>query len=61
MYKKDHPMDKANYRPINVLPTLSKILEGIFADEMNIISLIIRAKFRPPHSHPKPRANFLKK
>ena len=35
VYKKDDPMNKANYRPISVLPTLSKIFEGILVDQMS--------------------------
>jgi hypothetical protein len=28
VFKKKSPLDKANYRPVSILPTLSKIFEG---------------------------------
>ena len=30
MFKKEDPLDKANYRPISILPTVSNIFERIF-------------------------------
>ena len=33
-FKKDDKMDKTNYRPINVLPCLSKILEKVIFEQM---------------------------
>ncbi len=41
VYKKDDPMNKANYRLISVLPTLSKIFEGILVDQMSNAMAII--------------------
>ena len=34
VYKKKDPIDKANYRPVSILPALSKIFERILADQM---------------------------
>ena len=34
VYKKKDPLDKANYRPVSILPALSKIFERILADQM---------------------------
>ena len=34
IYKKDDVMNKNNYRPVSVLPCISKIAEGILVDQM---------------------------
>ena len=34
MYKKLDPSDKANYRPVSVLPLLSKVFEKIIYDQL---------------------------
>ena len=34
VYKKKDPLDKAIYRPVSILPALSKIFERILADQM---------------------------
>ena len=34
VYKKPDPSDKANYRPVSVLPLLSKVLEKIIYDQL---------------------------
>ena len=34
VFKKKDPLDKANYRPVSILPALSKIFERILADQM---------------------------
>ena len=33
VHKKDEPTDKEDYRPLTVLPLLSKILERLFYDQ----------------------------
>ena len=35
IYKKNDVMDKCNYRPISVLPTISKILENVLVTQLN--------------------------
>ena len=35
LYKKSDPEDKTNYRPISVLPSLSKVYEKILYKELN--------------------------
>ena len=35
VYKKNDNMSKGNYRPVSVLPTISKIFEGILADQLS--------------------------
>ena len=34
VYKKDDVMDKQNYRPVSVLPCLSKVFESVLIDQM---------------------------
>ena len=34
VYKKREPSDKANYRPVSVLPLLSKVFEKIIYDQL---------------------------
>ena len=45
VYKKNDPLDKTNYRPVNILPVVSKIFERIMQKQINdfIIS------FLPPY------------
>jgi exonuclease III len=35
VYKKGDILSKANYRPVSILPTLSKLFEGILADQLS--------------------------
>ena len=35
IFKKDDPFDKANYRPISLLPSLSKVYEKIIYQQLN--------------------------
>ena len=35
VHKKDEPTDKENYRPVSVLPLLSKIFERLIYDQLN--------------------------
>lgn len=35
IYKKNDALAKSNYRPVSILPSLSKIYEGIIADQLN--------------------------
>jgi len=39
LYKKDDPQDPGNYRPISLLPTISKILEKVVANQ--IVSFLV--------------------
>ncbi len=34
VYKRGDPLDKANYRPISVLPFISKVFEGLMLDQL---------------------------
>ena len=34
VHKKDDPTDKANFRPISVLPLLSKVLEQVIYNQL---------------------------
>ena len=34
VFKKENPIDKTNYRPISVLPTVSKVFEGILFNQL---------------------------
>ena len=54
VYKKLDPSDKANYRPVSVLPLLSKIFEKIIYDQLyeylaNFLSEFL-CGFRKAHS-----------
>ena len=35
VHRKDEPTDKENYRPVSVLPLLSKIFERLIYDQLN--------------------------
>ena len=35
MFKKNDPMDKANHRPVTLLPVHSKIHEKVFAEQLS--------------------------
>ena len=35
VFKKGHPFDKKNYRPLSVLPTISKIYEKLMQRQIN--------------------------
>ena len=54
MYKKLVPCDKANYRPVRVLPLLSKVFEKVVYDQIyeymeNFMSELL-CGFRKAHS-----------
>ena len=54
MLKKRDPSDKANYRPVGVLPLLSKVFEKFIYDQLyeyleNFLSELLRG-FRKSHS-----------
>ena len=54
VHKKDEPADKENYRPVRVLPLLSKVFERLVYDQLsdysekNLNTLLCR--FRKAHS-----------
>ena len=54
VYKKNDNMSKGNYRPVSVLPTISKIFESILADQLSIFLETVynpfTAAFRKQHS-----------
>ena len=35
MFKKDDMLNKNNYRPVNILPCMSKIFEGVLVEQLN--------------------------
>jgi hypothetical protein len=35
VYKKKDALDKANYRPVSILPTLSKVFEGVLTEQLD--------------------------
>ncbi len=47
VYKKDDPLDKSNYRPVRVLPCLSKLFESVVLDQINVFFLkcVIQTSF----------------
>ena len=54
VFKKDNPLDKENYRPVSILPLLSKAYEkllynSLFDHEENIFNVILRG-FRKANS-----------
>jgi hypothetical protein len=34
LHKKNDPLDKKNYRPVSILPTISKVYEMVFSDQL---------------------------
>jgi hypothetical protein len=34
LHKKNDPLDKKNYRPVSILPTISKIYEMVLSDQL---------------------------
>ena len=36
IYKKNYVMDKRNYRPVSILPTVSKISEKVMLEQLNV-------------------------
>ena len=54
VYKKNDNMSKGNYRPVSVLPTMSKIFESILADQLSTFLETVynpfTAAFRKHHS-----------
>ena len=54
LYKKDDPLDKTNYRPVSVLPLLSKVYERLIynqlSDHANTFLNNILCGFRKAHS-----------
>ena len=39
-HKSGDPLDKSNYRPISLLPAMSKVLEIILYDQMNDFDIL---------------------
>ena len=37
-FKKEDPLDKTNYRPISILPTVPKIFQGILFNQLQRFS-----------------------
>ena len=54
VYKKDDPTDKVNYRPVSVLPLLSKIFEKVIYNQlrecMDLFLNKLLCGFRKAHS-----------
>ena len=34
LHKKNNPLDKKNYRPVSILPTISKVYEMVLSDQL---------------------------
>ena len=55
IYKKNDVMDKRNYRPVSIIPTVSKIFEKVMLEQLNvhfdpILSPYIMSGFRKGYS-----------
>ena len=54
IFKKDDSLDKENYRPVSIIPLLSKVYEKLLynqqSDHVDKISYVIRYGFRKAHS-----------
>ena len=44
IYKKNNRLDKCNYRPVSILPCISKIFESVYVDQL---SLYFESLFAP--------------
>ena len=65
VFKKLDPSDKANYRPVNIQPLVSKVFEIIIYDQLyeyilNFLNQVLRG-FRNPHSTQHPLFRLLQK
>ena len=64
VFKKEDPNNKANYRPISLLPTFSKIFERVIFEQMEKFSKKILSPklygFRKGHSTQHALLNLLK-
>ena len=53
-HKKDYPTDKVNYRPVSILPLLSKILQRVIYNQpgeyMDLYFNKLLCRFRKAHS-----------
>ena len=51
VYKKKDPIDKSNFRPISILPLLSKVFENVIFDQLsNYMNNFLNSGFRKAHS-----------
>ena len=46
VFKKEDPLDKSNYRPVNILPLLSKVYERVIYNQLseysnNFLSVVL--------------------
>ena len=60
VFKKEDPLDKSNYRPLSILPLLSKVYEKVIYNQLsdysdsflnNILSDFRKAHGQPQHTH----------
>ena len=64
IFKKDDPLDKTNYRPISILPTVSKIFERILFNQLRFSNKILSpllCGFRKGYSTQYALINLLQK
>ena len=63
IFKKDDPLDKSNYRPVSILPLLSKVYEQIICNQLSQHSEqflnSILCGFRKPHNTQHPRFKLI--
>ena len=45
VYKKEDPLDKKNYRPVSVLPCLSKLFERVLLEQINVFFESVSSKY----------------
>ena len=53
IYKIEDPFDKKNYRPVNILPLLSKVYKRVIYERQNYFEPILNeswCRFREAHS-----------
>ena len=65
VFKKLDPSDKANYRPVNILPLVSKVFEKIIYDQLydyieNTLNQVL-CRFCKTHSAQHPLSKLLQK
>jgi hypothetical protein len=65
IFKKNDQLDKTNYRPVSVLPCLSKLFESVYVDQLSVYFenhfVSVLSGFRKSHNCQHVLLNFIEK